>query len=49
MNNDFFMEDYKLKVGYLNDQFSQMWTSFNFFLTIESGLVAGYTGYKLSE
>lgn len=35
------MEDYKLKVSYLNDQFSRMWTRFNFFLTIESGLVAG--------
>lgn len=34
MNNDFFMEDYKLKISYLNDQFGRMWTRFNFFLTI---------------
>lgn len=41
MNNNFFLEDYKLKINYLNDQFSRMWTRFNFFLTIESGLLAG--------
>lgn len=35
------MEDNKLKINYLNDQFSRMWTRFNFFLTIESGLLAG--------
>ena len=49
MDNNFFMEDYKLKISYLNDQFSRMWTRFNFFLTIESGLVAGQVFAKKAD
>ena len=49
MDNNFFMEDYKLKISYLNDQFSRMWTRFNFFLTIESGLVAGQVFAKKTD
>jgi hypothetical protein len=36
----FLVEDYKLKVQYLTDHFSRMWTRFNFFLTINSALFA---------
>lgn len=35
------VDDYKSKVGYLKDHFSRMWTRFNFFLTIQSGLFFG--------
>jgi hypothetical protein len=38
---DFFVKDYELKIKYLSDQFSRMWTRFNFFLTLESGLLGG--------
>ena len=37
---DFLLEDYRLKVQYLTDHFSRMWTRFNFFLTINSALFA---------
>jgi len=37
---DFLQKDYELKVGYLTGHFSRMWTRFNFFLTIESALLA---------
>lgn len=37
---DFLLEDYKLKVGYLTNHFSRMWTRFNFFITLET-LVGG--------
>jgi hypothetical protein len=36
----FLQKDYELKVRYLSDQFSRMWTRFNFFLVLESGLSA---------
>jgi len=35
------VDDYKSKVGYLKDHFTRMWTRFNFFLTIHSGLFFG--------
>ncbi len=34
------MQDYKLKVEYLSAQFQRMWTRFNLFLTLETGLMA---------
>lgn len=37
--DDFLQKDYELKARYLTDHFSRMWVRFNFFLTIESGLV----------
>lgn len=36
----FLEKDYELKVRYLSDHFSRMWTRFNFFLVLESGLSA---------
>lgn len=36
----FLLEDYKLKVGYLTNHFSRMWTRFNFFISLET-LVGG--------
>ena len=38
---DFLVKDYELKVRYLTDQFSRMWTRFNYFVSIESALVGG--------
>ena len=38
---DFLIKDYELKINYLTNQFQRMWTRFNFFLTIESGLIGG--------
>ena len=41
MNADqFLMEDYRLKVSYLTSHLQRMWTRFNFFITIQSGLLA---------
>jgi hypothetical protein len=37
---DFLRKDYELKVNYLTAHFSRMWTRFNFFLTINSALLA---------
>jgi hypothetical protein len=37
---DFLQKDYELKANYLTGHFSRMWTRFNFFLTIESALLA---------
>jgi hypothetical protein len=36
----FLEKDYERKVRYLSDHFSRMWTRFNFFLVLESGLSA---------
>jgi hypothetical protein len=38
-NEQFRLEDYKLKLGYLNAQADRMWTRFNYFVTIQAGLV----------
>lgn len=38
--DDFLQKDYELKVRYLTDHFSRMWTRFNFFLSIHSALFA---------
>jgi hypothetical protein len=35
------VDDYKSKAGYLKDHFTRMWTRFNFFLSIHSGLFFG--------
>jgi hypothetical protein len=37
---DFLLRDYELKVQYLTNHLSRMWTRFNFFLTINSALFA---------
>jgi hypothetical protein len=36
----FLLEDYRQKVNYLTAHFQRMWTRFNFFVTIETALVA---------
>lgn len=53
LREDFLMKDYELKARYLTDHFSRMWVRFNFFLTIESGLVGlsfhkDYSGHVLA-
>ncbi|HLO28798.1 MAG TPA: hypothetical protein VK249_06670 [Anaerolineales bacterium] len=36
----FLQKDYELKINYLAAQYTRMWTRFNFFLVLESGLSA---------
>jgi hypothetical protein len=36
----FLVKDYELRIDYLNAHFGRMWTRFNFFLTLQSGLIA---------
>jgi hypothetical protein len=36
----FLQRDYELKIKYLSNHFSRMWTLFNFFLVLEPGLSA---------
>ena len=35
---NFLVDDYKLKVQYLKDHFTRLWTRFNYFLTLQSAL-----------
>jgi hypothetical protein len=37
---EYLLEDYKVKVQYLTDHLSRMWTRFNFILVLNSGLFA---------
>ncbi len=37
---DYLRQEYELRVSYLKDHLSRMWTRFNFFLTINTGLFA---------
>jgi hypothetical protein len=49
---DFLIADYELKIQYLTDHFSRMWTRFNYFIGIESALIGGkliFGGEKLSR
>jgi hypothetical protein len=39
-SEDFFLEDYRLKVEYFAGHLSRMWTRFNFLLTVDSALFA---------
>jgi len=48
-NNDLFNfldKDYERKINYLLQQFARMWTRFNFFITLESSLIAGKLIFK---
>lgn len=48
---DFLIKDYELKIAYLTDHFSRMWTRFNYFVGIESALMGGnliFSNGKLS-
>jgi hypothetical protein len=35
------LKDYELRVQYYSDHMQRVWTRFNFFITVESGLLAG--------
>lgn len=37
----FMTKDYELRIKYLTDHFSRMWTRFNFFVGIESAIIGG--------
>jgi hypothetical protein len=41
---EFLQKDYELKITYLSDHFSRMWTRFNFFIVLETALIAGFFG-----
>jgi hypothetical protein len=45
---DYLKEDYKLKVDYVTNHFSRMWTRFNFFLSIELALF-GVVGFLMFD
>lgn len=36
---DFLVKDYELKIGYLTEHFSRMWTRFNFFVGFQTALI----------
>src|SRR5438093_13743895 len=38
----FLQKDYELKIAYLSDHFSRMWTRFNFFIVLETALSGGF-------
>ena len=46
--DDFFIEDYKLKVDYLTSQFGRMWIRFSFFLSVQTG-IGGFFSYLLFD
>lgn len=37
---DYVKSEYEMRVSYLKDHFTRMWTRFNFFLTINTGMLA---------
>jgi len=41
----FLVKDYELKVQYLTNHLSRMWTRFNYFVTIESALLGGKVAF----
>lgn len=38
---DFLIKDYELKINYLTNQYTRMWTRFNYFVTIETAIIGG--------
>ena len=39
--DDFYLEDYELRVRYFTDQLGRMWQRFNYFLVLETALFGG--------
>ena len=46
---EYLIKDYELKIGYLTDHFSRMWTRFNFFLVTETAIVSGKVIFSGSD
>lgn len=46
---DFLEKDYELKINFLVAQFDRVWKRFQFFLTIQSGLMVVYLGLKIDS
>jgi hypothetical protein len=46
---DFALRDYELKVAYLTNHFTRMWTRFNYFVVIEAALIGGKTVFGTGE
>jgi len=44
-NRQLLLKEYELGVQYLTNQFSRMWTRFNFFMTFESALALALIGF----
>jgi len=40
-NTDFLVKDYELKITYLTEHFSRMWTRFNYFVSLQTAVVGG--------
>lgn len=43
---DFAIKDYELKIRYLTDHLGRMWTRFNIFLTLQTGLAGAKIMYE---
>ena len=46
---EYLIKDYELKVRFLTDHFSRMWTRFNCFLVTETAIVAGKIIFTKSD
>jgi hypothetical protein len=46
---DFAIKDYELKIRYLTDHLGRMWTRFNIFLTLQTGLAGAKIIYKSDD
>ncbi len=45
-NKDVLLKDYEIKVNYLKDHLGRMWTRFNIFLTLQTGLAGAKIIYE---
>jgi hypothetical protein len=46
---EYLIKDYELKVRFLTDHFTRMWTRFNFFLVTETAIVSGRIIFTKSD
>lgn len=46
---EFLIKDYELKIRFLTDHFSRLWTRFNFFLVTETAIVSGKVIFAKSD
>lgn len=48
-NKDVLLKDYEIKVNYLKDHLGRMWTRFNIFLTLQTGLAGAKIVYETGK
>ena len=46
---EYLIKDFELKIRFLTDHFSRMWTRFNFFLVTETAIVSGKIIFAKSD